>query len=72
MAVTGDQLAQTVARAGVARAGCCRSAFAPRSGFTQGTTPGSSGGMYVYRDPLNGVGVALPPEDDSEYSVVKN
>lgn len=72
MAITLDQLAQTVARAGVARAGCCRSAFAPRSGLTQGATAGSEGGMYVYRDVLEGVGAAVPPEDNSEYTVVQS
>lgn len=72
MAITGNQLAQTVARAGLARAGCCRAGFVPRAGLTQGATPGSEGGRYVYRDILYGAQAATNPEQDSEYTVVED
>lgn len=47
MGLTSTERALLTARAGKARAGASRSAFTPK--FTQGSTPGSAGGFYIWR-----------------------
>jgi hypothetical protein len=47
MALTSTQRAYLTCRSGLARSGAVRSGFAPRK--TQGATPGSAGGFYIWR-----------------------
>lgn len=47
MALTGTDRALTTARAASARCAATRAGFTPTA--TQGTTPGSDGGLYIWR-----------------------
>ena len=46
--IEDSDTAYLTARSGLARSGACRSGFIPK---TQGATPGSAGGFYIWQVP---------------------